>query len=253
MHERTDGRHDREGKIRATNLRSSSGTCSIRSATSWCSASASTRRSASPPALPRRLQRVLPGGRAGHGELRHRVEHVVVVLHGPRQRHLLRDADLSDEPVAVPARQGAVQRAGRAWCRPSITVCSPRRCSACRCAWRFWPLLARRHGRRHGGLVLLLRDLRAADPAQRRVQHGDVDLLLRVPLRQLDVLPARAAAVARSRPAAYANPITWHVDVLRYATIGLGDGRLIVWESIAFIAFTLVVFLVAVRSLEREG
>ena len=52
-----------------------------------------------------------------------------------------------------------------------------------------------RHDRRHGRLVLLLRDLRAAHPAQRRVQHGDVDFLLRVPVRQLDVLSARAAAV----------------------------------------------------------
>ena len=47
-----------------------------------------------------RLQRVLPCRRAGHGELRHRLEHRVVVLHGPRQRHLLRDADLSAQPVA---------------------------------------------------------------------------------------------------------------------------------------------------------
>ncbi len=33
------------------------------------------------------------------------------------------------------------------------------------------------------------------------VQHGDVDLLLRVPVRQLDVLPGRAAAVAAPRVA----------------------------------------------------
>ena len=63
----------------------------------------------------------------------------------------------------------------------------------------------------------------------------------------LEPLPAAIRAAAR------ANPITWHVDVLRYATIGIGDGRLIVWESIAFIAFTLAAFLVAVRSLEREA
>ena len=46
----------------------------------------------------RRLQRLLPGRRARHGELRHRLEYGMVVLHGSRQRHLLRDADLSDEP-----------------------------------------------------------------------------------------------------------------------------------------------------------
>jgi ABC-type multidrug transport system permease subunit len=55
------------------------------------------------------------------------------------------------------------------------------------------------------------------------------------------------------RTVAMANPITWHVDVLRYATIGLGAGRTMVWESIAFLAFTIVAFLMAVRSLEREG
>jgi ABC-type multidrug transport system permease subunit len=55
------------------------------------------------------------------------------------------------------------------------------------------------------------------------------------------------------RTVAMANPITWHVDVLRYATIGLGAGRAMVWESIAFLAFTIVAFLMAVRSLEREG
>ena len=141
-----------------------------------------------------RLQRVLPGGRARDGELRHRVEHGVVVLHGSRQRHLLRDADVSDEPRGVPARQGAVQRRDRAGCRrwsPSLLAAAllgvPLRPAGAAAA-------RRRGHRRHGGLVLLLRDLRARHPPQRRVQHGDVDLLLRVPVRQLDVLPDRAAA-----------------------------------------------------------
>jgi len=35
------------------------------------------------------------------------------------------------------------------------------------------------------------------------------------------------------RLVAYANPITWQVDVLRYATIGLGDAWTIAWESTA--------------------
>ena len=169
-----------------------------------------------------RLQRVLPGRRARHGELRHRVEHGVVVLHGPRQRHLLRDAHLPDEPLAVSARQGAVQRRWSRWCRRSSRSRSPRvlldvpiASAVCRCS-------SPRRRRRHGRLVLLLRDLRADDPAQRRVQHGDVDLLLRVPVRELDVLSGRAAAGGVPRRRA-ANPITWQVDVLRYATIGLGD------------------------------
>ena len=61
------------------------------------------------------------------------------------------------------------------------------------------PAAARGRGRRrHGGLVLLLRDLRAADPPQRRVQHRHVGLLFRVPVRELDVLPARSAAEGAS-------------------------------------------------------
>ena len=53
-----------------------------------------------------------------------------------------------------------------------------------------------RRVRRHRRLVLLLRDLRAGDPAQRRVQHGDVGLLFHPAVRQLDVLSGGAAADA---------------------------------------------------------
>jgi ABC-2 type transport system permease protein len=55
------------------------------------------------------------------------------------------------------------------------------------------------------------------------------------------------------RVLALVNPITWHVDVLRFATIGLGDVRTVATESVAFIAFTVVVFVVAIRALEDEG
>jgi ABC-2 type transport system permease protein len=48
------------------------------------------------------------------------------------------------------------------------------------------------------------------------------------------------------------NPITWHVDVLRYATIGVGEARTVGIESAGFLAFTLVAFWLAVRALERE-
>ena len=66
-------------------------------------------------------------GMAGFGIA---VEHRVVVLHGSRQRHLLRDADVSDQPRRVPARQGAVQRRDRVWRRRWSPSCSPRRFSA---------------------------------------------------------------------------------------------------------------------------
>ena len=51
---------------------------------------------------------------------------------------------------------------------------------------------------------------------------------------------------------ALANPITWHVDALRYGSIGVGDPRMIAWESLAFAAFTLVSFYFAVRQLQHQ-
>jgi ABC-2 type transport system permease protein len=49
----------------------------------------------------------------------------------------------------------------------------------------------------------------------------------------------------------FANPITWHVDVLRYLTIGLGHAPVIVLEAAAFVVFTGVGFALAIRSLEE--
>jgi ABC-2 type transport system permease protein len=62
----------------------------------------------------------------------------------------------------------------------------------------------------------------------------------------LEPLPAAFRAVAM------ANPITWHVDFLRYATIGLGDPQQIALEALAFVLFTIVSFAVAVRVLKRQ-
>ena len=50
---------------------------------------------------------------------------------------------------------------------------------------------------------------------------------------------------------AYANPITWHVDVLRYATIGAG-GSWIALEAAAFFTFTVVAFAGALAVLQRQ-
>ena len=63
----------------------------------------------------------------------------------------------------------------------------------------------------------------------------------------LDPLPAAFRATAM------VNPITWHVDVLRYATIGVGSAGTIALQAAAFVMFTVVSFVVAVRSLERES
>jgi len=51
---------------------------------------------------------------------------------------------------------------------------------------------------------------------------------------------------------ALVNPITWHVDVLRYATIGLGSPQTVVIEAAAFVVFTVLAFWMAIRALEHE-
>jgi ABC-2 type transport system permease protein len=55
------------------------------------------------------------------------------------------------------------------------------------------------------------------------------------------------------RLVALGNPITWQVDVLRYATIGIGDPRNMMIESLAFAVFTLVCFGLAIKALDEEG
>ncbi len=62
----------------------------------------------------------------------------------------------------------------------------------------------------------------------------------------LDPLPPLFRAVA------YANPITWHVDVLRYATIGAGGPAMIAVESAAFVGFTVAAFACALWVLQRQ-
>jgi ABC-type multidrug transport system permease subunit len=49
----------------------------------------------------------------------------------------------------------------------------------------------------------------------------------------------------------FANPITWHVDVLRFLTVGLGHAPIILLEAAAFLVFTAVGFALAIRSLEE--
>lgn len=47
------------------------------------------------------------------------------------------------------------------------------------------------------------------------------------------------------------NPVTWHTDVLRYATIGFGSLQSIVIEAAAFFGFLVISFGLAVRVLTR--
>jgi ABC-2 type transport system permease protein len=62
----------------------------------------------------------------------------------------------------------------------------------------------------------------------------------------IEPLPAAFRAVAM------ANPITWHVDVLRYATIGVGDPARVLLEGAMLVVFGGVCFAVAVRVLQRQ-
>lgn len=62
----------------------------------------------------------------------------------------------------------------------------------------------------------------------------------------LEPLPAWLRGIAM------ANPITWHVDVLRFATIGIGEPRWLAAAAVLFVVFTAVSFVMAVRSLQRE-
>lgn len=55
------------------------------------------------------------------------------------------------------------------------------------------------------------------------------------------------------RAIAYANPITWQIDVLRYATIGVGAWRTVAMEAALFTGFAAAAFLAAVRALEWDG
>ena len=55
------------------------------------------------------------------------------------------------------------------------------------------------------------------------------------------------------RLAAYANPITWQVDVLRYATTGLGNPSLLRLEIGAFAVFTAASFVGALTALRKDS
>jgi ABC-type polysaccharide/polyol phosphate export permease len=48
------------------------------------------------------------------------------------------------------------------------------------------------------------------------------------------------------------NPLTWHTDLLRYATAGIGSAGHIALEGCAFALFTAVTFWLAVRTLTRS-
>ena len=52
---------------------------------------------------------------------------------------------------------------------------------------------------------------------------------------------------------AYANPITWQVDIFRYSTLGLGSPALLVAEAIGFCLFSVAAFFLALRALRDQS
>ena len=50
----------------------------------------------------------------------------------------------------------------------------------------------------------------------------------------------------------YANPITWQVDIFRYATLGFGSTQLVFLEGLGFCLFSGVAFIVALRALQHQ-
>jgi len=54
------------------------------------------------------------------------------------------------------------------------------------------------------------------------------------------------------RQIAYANPITWHVDILRFATVGIGSPSTLLLEGAAFCAFTAAAFAAALWALHHQ-
>jgi ABC-type multidrug transport system permease subunit len=55
------------------------------------------------------------------------------------------------------------------------------------------------------------------------------------------------------RIAAMLNPVTWRVDVLRFATVGIGEPVTLAWQALAFTMFSTASFVAATRSLERPA
>src|SRR5688572_15750262 len=100
-------------------------------------------------------------------------------------------------------------------------------------------------------MVLLLRHLRADDSPQRSVQHRHVGVYFVLLFASSMFYPIEPLP-SPLRELSWANPITWHVDVLRYATIGLGEPSRIWLEGAAFLGFTGACFAGALVALKRQ-
>jgi ABC-2 type transport system permease protein len=54
------------------------------------------------------------------------------------------------------------------------------------------------------------------------------------------------------RAIALANPVTWEVDFLRYASIGMGEPRQVTLEAACFAIFSIAAFFYAVHCLRNQ-
>jgi ABC-2 type transport system permease protein len=53
------------------------------------------------------------------------------------------------------------------------------------------------------------------------------------------------------RSIALINPLTWHADVLRFLTLGIGQVQPILLEAAGFVGFSFLVFWLAVRTIQK--
>jgi ABC-2 type transport system permease protein len=53
------------------------------------------------------------------------------------------------------------------------------------------------------------------------------------------------------RSIALINPLTWHADVLRFLTLGIGQLQTVLLEAAGFVLFSLFAFWLAVRTLQK--
>ena len=51
----------------------------------------------------------------------------------------------------------------------------------------------------------------------------------------------------------YANPLTWHTDILRFTTIGIGELTTVIFETVGFILFLIFSFWFAQQTLKKAA
>ncbi len=49
------------------------------------------------------------------------------------------------------------------------------------------------------------------------------------------------------------NPLTWHTDMLRFETVGIGSLSVVMLEAGAFVVFSVISFWLAVKKLQQTG